>query len=98
MEKEQACAIEWKDVHSHNRLVDEIDSELEFVRKRLHAVDAEGRLHVGFDAILALWKNSPAEQWKAVLFGLPLIRHASRLGYNVFAAALYRWNRAKRHW
>src|SRR5262245_35216907 len=98
MEKDQSCPIQWKDVHDDNGLVGEIKSELEFVRERLHVVDAEGRLRIGFDAILELWKNSPSEKWKARLLGLPLIRQIGQLCYNIFAAGLYRWNRSKRHW
>ncbi len=96
--KMEACAIEWKDVHADNALVTEIGSELEFVRERLHLVDADGKVRVGFEAFLELWRNSPKERWLAAVLGLPIIRPCGRWFYNVFAAALYRWNRAKQHW
>lgn len=98
MEKGSSCEIQWSDVHKDNALVSEIQAELEFVRERLHVVDESGKLHVGFDAFLAIWKNSPTEQWKARLFGLPVIRQLCRVAYNLFAAALYKWNRSKNHW
>lgn len=96
--KMPGCAVEWKDVHSNTRLVAEIGSDIEFVRERLHVVDQQGKLHVGWDALLTIWQHSPHEQWKAAWFGLPVIRQAGRIAYNLFAAGLYRWNRMKKHW
>jgi predicted DCC family thiol-disulfide oxidoreductase YuxK len=98
MQKGSSCEIRWADVHKDNALVREVDADLEFVRERLHVVDEAGRLHVGFDAFLAIWRNSPTERWKARLYGLPLVKQSCRLMYNLFAAALYKWNRSKNHW
>jgi predicted DCC family thiol-disulfide oxidoreductase YuxK len=96
--KESSCEIQWADVHADNALATEVHAELEFVRERLHVVDEQGRLQVGFDAFLAIWRNSPRERWKAWVFGLPPLRQLCRLAYNGFAAALYKWNRSKNHW
>lgn len=96
--KSSSCEIQWQDVHEDNSLADDVDADLEFVRERLHVRDEQGQLQVGFDAFLAIWRNSPKESWKAKLFGLPLIKPLCRLAYNGFAAMLYRWNRAKQHW
>jgi predicted DCC family thiol-disulfide oxidoreductase YuxK len=98
MKKGSACEIQWNDVHKDNDLVAEIGSELEFVRERLHVIDEEGNVEVGFDAFLAIWRNSPSETWKSKILGLAGIKHLCRIAYNVFAAALYRWNRSKNHW
>lgn len=96
--KMQSCAVEWRDVHLDNKQVEEIGAGLEFVRERLHVIDEQGRLQIGFDAFIALWRNSPAEHWKAAVFSLPVIRQLSNLAYNGFARCLYRWNRRKQHW
>ncbi|HEX7028191.1 MAG TPA: DUF393 domain-containing protein [Gammaproteobacteria bacterium] len=98
MGKESVCEIQWNDVHKVNGLVAEVGADLEFVRERLHVVDEHGNLQVGFDAFLAIWRNSPMETWKARLFGLPVIKNLGRVGYNVFAAALYKWNKARKRW
>jgi len=98
MEKGSSCEIQWADVHKDNELVSEVHADLEFVRERLHVVDEKEELHVGFDAFLAIWKNSPSEQWKARIFGLPVIKQLCRIAYNLFAAALYKWNKSKSHW
>lgn len=96
--KMHGCRVEWKDVHADNSLVNEIDSGLEYVRERLHVVDEQGNVHIGFDAFIEIWRNSPDEKWKAHLAGLPGIRHISSLAYNLFAAVLYKWNRSRKHW
>ncbi|MXS85864.1 DUF393 domain-containing protein [Nitrosomonas sp. HPC101] len=100
MKKGSNCAIQWNDVHKNNGLVAEIDSgpDLEFVRERLHVVDENGNVWTGFDAFLVIWRNSPGEAWKSAVLGQPGIRHACRAVYNIFAAALYRWNRSENHW
>ena len=60
--------------------------------RRLHARDAEGRLHVGFDAMLAVWRALPRTRWMSRFFGLPLIRPVSAWLYeHVVSATLYRW-------
>ncbi len=96
--KQSTCDIQWNDVHQDNRIVSEVDADLEFVRERLHVVDENGHIHVGFDAFLAIGRNSPRERWKARVLGLPVVRSLCRVAYNVFAAALYRWNRSRKHW
>ena len=98
MEQSSTCEVQWNDVHKNNQLVSEVDADLEFVRERLHVVDEHGNLQVGLDAFLAIWRNSPQERWKARLLGLPVIRQVGRLGYNLFAFALYHWNRSQKHW
>ena len=98
MGKESGCEIEWHDVHQNNDIVSEVKSDLEFVRKRLHVIDENGQVHVGFDAFLAIWRNSPNENWKAKVLGLPVVKQLCQVVYNLFAAALYRWNRCKKHW
>jgi predicted DCC family thiol-disulfide oxidoreductase YuxK len=98
MGKDSVCEIQWNDVHRDNNLATEVDGELEFVRERLHVVDEQGDLQVGFDAFLAIWKNSPKEMWKYKLFNLPVLKQLCCIAYNVFAVVLYKWNRAKKHW
>jgi len=60
--------------------------------RRLHARDAAGRLYVGFDAMLAVWRAVPRTRWLGRFFGLPLIRPVSAWLYeHVVSATLYRW-------
>lgn len=96
--KMENCPVEWQDVHLNNSAVEKIAAELEFVRERLHVIDEQRKLNIGLDAFIAIWRNSPKEKWKARLFALPIVRPLSANAYNLFAALLYRWNRAKKHW
>ena len=98
MDKESSCQIRWNDVHNDTSLVEETGSELEFVRKRLHVIDENGRTYNGFDAFISIWRHSPKETWKAKLLGAPGIRQLCQVAYNLFAEGLYRWNRSKGHW
>ena len=96
--KMEGCSVEWKDIHSNPGFVTEIYSEIEQVRERLHVVDEQGQTYIGFDAFLIIWQHSPGEKWKAALLGLPIIKQLGRIAYNQFAAMLYKWNKAKKHW
>ncbi|MGI6851904.1 thiol-disulfide oxidoreductase DCC family protein [Mesorhizobium sp. 1B3] len=73
-------------------------ASVEDVRRRLHALDGRGRLLVGADVAVAIWRETPGHGWLARLFGNPLILPATRLVYDGFAALLYRWNRSRGHW
>lgn len=98
MDKENTCAIQWNDIHHDNTLISELASDLELVRERLHVVDENGDLQIGLNAFLVLWRHSPKELWKAKLLELPVIKQLGQVAYNLFAAALYKWNKAKNHW
>lgn len=94
----RAETLEWIDVHADNDAADELSADLEFVRERLHVVDAAGALHVGADAFNALFEITPTQRWLARIGRLPLLRELFRWSYNAFAARLYRWNRTKGRW
>ncbi|MCZ6604864.1 MAG: DCC1-like thiol-disulfide oxidoreductase family protein, partial [Alphaproteobacteria bacterium] len=90
--------IEWIDVHADTDAVTEIGTDLEFVRERLHMVDESGKIQVGSEAFLALWKRTPGQKRLAWFCGLPIIRTFFRWSYNGFATVLYRWNRRNGRW
>jgi predicted DCC family thiol-disulfide oxidoreductase YuxK len=92
------CEIQWHDIHKNNRAVSELKSDVEFVRERLHVIDECGQVQIGFDAFLTIWRNSPDESWKFRLFGLPLVKQLCQVIYNLFAFALYQWNKLKKRW
>lgn len=93
-----AAEVEWIDVHADSARVEEVGAELEFVRKRLHVVDASGVTRVGSEAFEALWGLTPGQGRLARLSGVPVLRALFRGTYNGFAAMLYRWNRLNRRW
>jgi predicted DCC family thiol-disulfide oxidoreductase YuxK len=91
-------AIEFRDINLEPDALQHFGASLEDVRRRLHAVDAEGQLHVGADCAVAVWLRTPGHAWLGRTLGLPVVRQISRLVYDRFADGLYAWNRRKGHW
>jgi predicted DCC family thiol-disulfide oxidoreductase YuxK len=94
----RAGRIEFKDINLEPNALLHFGAGLEDVRRRLHAVDEEGRLRVGADCAIAVWRATPGQAWAARLLSLPVITQIARIGYNRFADLLYAWNRWSRHW
>lgn len=97
-DKTAICPIIWKDVHKDKMLVNELDKSISTVRKYLHVTDKNNQQHIGIDAFILLWENSPKEQFKATLFKLPLIKQLAKFGYFIFANGLYFWNKTAKRW
>ena len=94
----QADAIEFRDINLEPDALAGFGAGIEAVRRRLHAVDAEGRLHVGADCAIAIWSRTPGEAWFGRLIGLPGLRWIANRLYNGFAGLLYAWNRRAGRW
>jgi predicted DCC family thiol-disulfide oxidoreductase YuxK len=99
-ERMAACStqVEWIDIHADAEAVKQIGAEREFVRERLHVVDEHGDVRIGAEAFEVLWQHTPGQRAWARIVRLPVIRVLARWLYNVFAAGLYAWNRAKGRW
>ena len=95
-ERMQGCNVQWVDVHQNPQAAQALGLELEQVRERLHVQGADGQLHIGADALAALWSQSPGQRWLGAL--TRRLRWLSRPLYNAFARGLYRWNRRRDHW
>jgi predicted DCC family thiol-disulfide oxidoreductase YuxK len=94
----QAGAIEFRDINLEPAALAAHGASLADVRRRLHATDEAGRLLVGADVAIALWRLTPGERWIAALLGNPVVRPLTRLAYDRFADLLYAWNRRKGRW
>ena len=94
----RAGVIEFRDINLEPDALARFGATLADVRRRLHGVDADGRLHVGADCAIAIWRATPGDGWLARLVDLPGIHQISRFGYDRFADLLYAWNRRKGHW
>jgi predicted DCC family thiol-disulfide oxidoreductase YuxK len=94
----ESGAIEFRDINLAPQALASHGASLEDVRRRLHATDEGGRVIVGADVLLALWRRTPGGRWLAALLGNPVARPVTRFAYDPFADALYAWNRRKRHW
>ena len=94
----QSGAIEFRDINFEPEALARFGAGLEDVRRRLYAVDANGRLYAGADCAVAIWRRTPGEEWLGRLVGLPVLIQLARFGYDRFADLLYIWNRRKGHW
>ncbi|MFK0689916.1 thiol-disulfide oxidoreductase DCC family protein [Mesorhizobium sp. IMUNJ 23033] len=98
IETVKAGRIEFRDINLEPAALAGYGASLEDIRRRLHATDADGRLLVGADVAIAVWKATPGEGWLAALFGNPLLLPLTRFAYDLFADLLYAWNRRKGRW
>ena len=94
----RAGDVEFRDINLEPEALARFGADLEAVRRRLHGVDAEGRLHVGADCAIEIWRRTPGDRWLGRLLGLPVFRPVARFVYDRFAGWLYGWNRRKGHW
>jgi len=97
MKKEAISEVEWKDIHSNNKLVGELNEELDTVRKYLYLM-VDNKHYIGVDAFIKIWQNTPNELWKARIVSLPIIRQLTKCFYYVFANMLYLWNKGRKKW
>jgi len=94
----QAVAIDFRDINLEPTALSNFSIRIEDIRRRLHGVDAEGRLFIGADCALEIWLRTPGDQWLARLLGFKGMRPIARFGYDRFADFLYTWNRHKGNW
>lgn len=93
-----ARSVDWIDIHRTPDAVVELGADLEFVRERLHVKGEDGHVSTGYSALMTLWAKTPGQRPWAVLADMPILRHIGNWCYNLFAAALYRWNRLRKRW
>lgn len=98
IEAVKAGRIEFRDINPEPAALAGLGASLEDIRRRLHATDAAGRLLVGADVAIAVWKVTPGEGWLAMVFGNPFVLPLTRFAYDRFADLLYAWNRRKGRW
>lgn len=94
----KAGRIEFRDINLDPAALARFGASLEDIRRRLHATDAQGRLLVGADVAIAVWRATPGEGWLVALFGNPFALPVTRFVYDRFADLLYAWNRRKGRW
>jgi predicted DCC family thiol-disulfide oxidoreductase YuxK len=94
----KAGRVEFRDINLEPDALAAYGASLEDIRRRLHATDAGGRLLVGADVAIAVWRATPGDQWLASLFGNAAVRPLTRIAYDRFADLLYAWNRRKGRW
>ncbi len=94
----KAGAIDFRDIGEEPEALAAHGAGIEDVRRRLHAVDADGRLYVGADCAVEIWRRTPGDRWLAAIAGAAPVRPLARFLYDRFADRLYAWNRRRGHW
>jgi predicted DCC family thiol-disulfide oxidoreductase YuxK len=94
----KAGRVEFHDINREPEALSAYGASLDDIRRRLHALGPDGRLFVGADAVLAIWRATPGEGWLAALFGAPGVIVLTRYAYDRFADALWYWNKRAGRW
>lgn len=94
----RAGVIEFRDINAEPEALARFGATVDDVRRRLHGVDADGRLYVGAACAAEIWRLTPRDQWLARLVDFPLVRPVARVVYDRFADLLFAWNRWMGHW
>jgi predicted DCC family thiol-disulfide oxidoreductase YuxK len=94
----RAGRITFRDINEEPEALAGFGASLDDIRRRLHATDETGRLIVGADVAVAIWRVTPGETWLARLLGNRLVLPLTRFVYDRFADVLFSWNRRKGHW
>jgi predicted DCC family thiol-disulfide oxidoreductase YuxK len=97
-EKMQGQDVTWIDVHANPDAVNQVGTNLETVRERLHIIDSKGNVIVGAEAFSALMAQTKSQLWMARLSRLPIIKPILNFAYNTFARLLYIGNRILKRW
>jgi predicted DCC family thiol-disulfide oxidoreductase YuxK len=93
-----AGAIEFRNINLEPEELAHLGIGVEDVRRRLHGMDRAGRLHIGVDCAIEIWRRSPGEAWIARILESRLIHPLAQWAYDRFADQLYAWNRRRGHW
>lgn len=88
----------WLDINTAPYRLSEYGISIDDVRLKLHAIDREGNLRVGMEAVTAIFSETPNYRWLAFLARVPLLKQISSQLYNATAFMLYRWNTSKGRW
>ena len=94
----RAGAVEFKDINEQPDALARYGASLDDIRRRLHATDEAGRLIVGADVTVALWRITPGQGWLAALFGNRVTLPGTRFFYDRFADLLFAWNKRNGRW
>jgi predicted DCC family thiol-disulfide oxidoreductase YuxK len=94
----RAGTIEFRDINEQPDALVRYGATLDDIRRRLHATDEAGRLIVGADVAVALWRLTPGQGWLATLLGNRAMLPVTRFVYDRFADILFAWNKRKGRW
>lgn len=83
--------FEWIDITLDSSPLEQLGVTFAQGLKLLHAQDERGKLHVGVDAFILIWRQIPRWRVLSTIVGVAFIRPLANIAYSAFAA--YRFNR-----
>ncbi|PQM63385.1 MAG: DUF393 domain-containing protein [Rhodobacteraceae bacterium] len=75
----------WKDIASDPSHLQEINVSQQAALRRLHVLDDEKKLIIGFDAFIVIWSQIKLWHLVALIGSLPIINLILKQSYNFFA-------------
>ena len=90
--KENIKNLNWIDITKNKNAELETKKTDKELLRRLH-VEQDGKIYVGIDAFLLIWKNIPKYKFLYKFFKLPVIYQLFYVGYEIVAFFLYLKNR-----
>ncbi len=88
--------IGWQDVNTSPELFARYGIDYDTALRRVHAIDAEGKLLRGVDAFFPVWRSLPGYRWLAAVLSFPLVRPLAWFGYEyLLALPVYLWNKRR---
>jgi predicted DCC family thiol-disulfide oxidoreductase YuxK len=93
----QNLGLGWVDIGRTPAAAEALGFDPDAVRKRLHVLDAEGKVHIGIDGFLLLWSHLPRYRWLGRLVAKPWLKPLAVALYDrVLAPLLFAWDRRRR--
>lgn len=77
--------FDWQDITNSTGKLEEEGIALSEGLRLLHAKDENGKLHVGVDAFILIWKQLRRWRTLAMFLCLPLVRQSVSIVYKAFA-------------
>ena len=77
--------FDWQDITESADDLEQQGVSLSEGLKLLHAKDSNGKMHIGVDAFILIWKQ--LKRWSVLAFivGLPIMRQIANVAYRTFA-------------
>ena len=90
--KESVDNLNWVDITNNKNAEIETKKSDKQLLRRLH-VEENGKIYVGIDAFLLIWKKIPKYRFLYKFFKIPIIYQLFYVGYEIVAFFLYLKNR-----
>ena len=97
LDHEAGNTLDFTDISVAGSTPDHLSLSEDDAKRRLHVVDADGRLLIGIPAFAAIWKALPRYRWLAAISSLPILRPILGWIYEPIALLLYRLDKRRQN-